>query len=147
MTNGNDRTNDEAIRELLDSWTSALRTKDLAGLMSHYDKDIVSFDLLPPLEYRGVDEYRKNWEEWFASFAGPIGYEIRGLSITAGDDVTFSHSFNHITGTRTNGEQSNAWVRATIGYRKIADTWMIVHEHFSVPFDMKTLKASLDLQP
>jgi len=38
-------------------------------------------------------------------------------------------------------------VRATVCYRKIDGKWMIVHEHFSVPFDMETLKASLDLKP
>lgn len=31
--------------------------------------------------------------------------------------------------------------------RKIDSKWMIVHEHDSVPFDMETGKASIDLKP
>jgi len=61
--------------------------------------------------------------------------------------VAFCHSLNRISGKRTNGEESDVWVRATVCYRKIDGKWMIVHEHFSVPFDMETLKASLDLKP
>ena len=39
------------------------------------------------------------------------------------------------------------WVRATTCYRKIDGTWMITHEHQSVPFDTESGKASLDLEP
>lgn len=39
------------------------------------------------------------------------------------------------------------WWRMTIGYRKIDGTWMVIHEHNSVPFDTETGQASLGLKP
>jgi ketosteroid isomerase-like protein len=39
------------------------------------------------------------------------------------------------------------WVRATLCLRRIDGKWMIAHEHQSVPFDVETGKASLDLKP
>jgi ketosteroid isomerase-like protein len=106
------------------------------------------FDLAPPLQYAGIDAYRSNFEEWFLSFQGPIGYEIRDLSITMGDDVAFSRSLNRISGRRTNGEQTDVWVRATVCFRKIEGKWKMAHEHVSVPFYMEPpYKASLDLKP
>jgi uncharacterized protein (TIGR02246 family) len=149
MTPKNSIASDEAqIRERIDQWAKALRAKDINGVMSHYAPDIRLFDLAPPLEYRGADAYRKNWEEWFPSFQGPVGYEIRDLSITAGDDVAFCHSLNRISGTRTNGEETDVWVRATVGFRKIDGKWMVTHEHISVPFYMDgSDKAALDLKP
>jgi uncharacterized protein (TIGR02246 family) len=139
---------DEAqIRELIDRWLKALRAKDLDGIMSCYAPDILLFDLLPPLQYVGADAYRKNWAEWFPTFRGPIGYEIRDLSITTGDDVAFSHGLNRISGKRTDGEETDAWVRATVCYRKIHGKWMVAHEHVSVPFYMDSGKASVDLKP
>jgi uncharacterized protein (TIGR02246 family) len=135
------------IRQLIDGWAKALRAKDINVLMSYYTPDIVLFDLPPPLEYRGADAYRKNWEEWLPSFQGPVGYEIRDLSITTGDDVAFCHSLNRISGTRTKGEETDVWVRATVGFRKIDGKWMITHEHLSVPFDMETNQALFDLKP
>jgi ketosteroid isomerase-like protein len=143
------KANDEArIHELMDGWTEALRAKDINGIMSYYAPDIRLFDLAPPLEYRGANAYRKNWEEWVPTFQGSIGYEIRDLSITTGDGVAFCHSLNRISGTRTNGEQTDVWVRATVGFRNIDGKWMITHEHLSVPFEMaEPYKASLTLKP
>lgn len=141
-------TNEAQIRQVIALWTKALRAKDIDGLMSQYAPDMLLFDLAPPLAYRGADAYRKNWEEWLPTFQGPVGYEIRDLSITAGDDVAFSHSLNRISGKRTNGEETDVWVRATFGFRKISGEWMIAHEHLSVPYEMEPpYKASLNLKP
>ena len=134
------------IRQRLASWAKTLRAKDVDGLMSHYAQEIVVFDLAPPLEFSGVVAYRKNWTEWFATFQGCIGYEIRDLNVTTAGDVAFCRSLNRITGKRTSGENSDTWVRATVGFRKIGGIWMVTHEHFSVPFNMETLQAALDLK-
>jgi ketosteroid isomerase-like protein len=148
MTTTSDIVNDAAqIRERMDSWAKAVRAKDVNGVMSHYAADILTFDLAPPLEYKGADAYRKNWEAWFPTFRGPIGYEIHDLSITASDDIAFCHSLNRICGARTNGEETDVWVRATVCYRKIGGTWVITHEHVSVPIYMDGYRAALDLKP
>jgi ketosteroid isomerase-like protein len=149
MTPKSSASTDEAqIRQRLESWTKALRAKDLDGLMSHYAEEILVFDLAPPLQYKGAVAYRKNWADWFPSFQGSVGCEIRDLSVTTGGDVAFCHSLNRITGTRTNGENTDVWVRATVGFRKIGGKWMVTHEHFSVPFYMDgSGKAALDLKP
>jgi ketosteroid isomerase-like protein len=65
-----------------------------------------------------------------------------------GDEVAFSHNLNLISGTRTNGEETDVWVRVTACYRKIDDKWMVAHEHISVPFYMDgTGRAAVDLKP
>ena len=136
------------IRRLVDACVSAIRGKDVDGLLSHYASDVRSFDLAPPLQTRGTDVYRKSLAGWFASFRGPIGYEVRDLSISAAEDVAFCHSLNRITGARTSGEDTDVWVRATFGCRKTGGRWVITHDHLSVPFEMEPpFKASLDLEP
>lgn len=140
--------NETLIRTLMDDWVKAVRAKDVNGVMSNYAPDILLFDLAPPLFYRGADVYRKSWEEWFASWKGSIGYEIRDLIVTAGDNVAFSHSLNRISGMRTNEEQTDVWVRATACFRMTDGKWLITHEHVSVPFYMDgSDKAALDLRP
>lgn len=142
-------TTDEAqIRELIEDWTNAIRAKNVNEVLSHIAADILLFDLAPPLLYSGADAYRKGLQEWFATFQGPVGYEVRDLSITTGDRVAFSHSLNRISGKRTNGEDTNVWVRGTVCYRKINGTWKVAHEHASVPFYMDgSLRAAVDLKP
>ena len=136
------------IRELVERWLEAVRAKDVNGVMSHYTADILTFDISPPLQYKGIDAYRKNWEWWLPTFSGPVGYEIRDLGITASDDIAFSHSLNRISGTKTNGEEVDVWVRVTACYRKTNGKWMITHEHVSVPFYMDgSDRAAVDLKP
>ena len=135
------------IRQRLESWAAAVRAKDLDALMSHYLDDIVVFDLAPPLQYKGLAAYRKNWEDWFPSFEGAVGYQIHELKIHTTGDVAFCHSLNRLGGSRTSGENSDTWFRATVGLRKIRGMWMIAHEHFSVPINMETFNGVLDLKP
>jgi uncharacterized protein (TIGR02246 family) len=143
--NGTDETE---IRQLIDGWARAVRDKDVHGVLSHYAPKILSFDLAPPLQYRGTDALRKSLAEWFFTFRGPVGYEIRDLGVTAGDEVAFCHSLNRISGARTTGEQTDVWVRATVGLRRIDGKWTVTHEHVSVLFEMEPpFKASLDLKP
>ncbi len=141
-------TDEAQIGQLMDDWTNAIRVKDVDALMSCYQPEILWFDLAPPLRNMGANAYRKEWEEWFATWEGPIGYEIRDLSITPGDMVAFSTSLNRISGTRTGGEKDDVWIRATVCFRKVNGNWMITHEHFSVPFYMDgSYRAAVDLKP
>jgi len=136
------------IRELIDDWADAVRAKDVDRLMSHYSENIVWFDLAPPLQYQGADALRKTLQSWFSTFRGPVALEIRSLDITAGEKVAFSRSLNRMTGSRTNGEEMDVWVRATVCYSRIAGEWVITHEHTSVPFYMDgSDRAALDLKP
>jgi uncharacterized protein (TIGR02246 family) len=148
MTTQHSKASEEGqIRQLLDQWGKALRAKDLNTLMSYYAPDILMFDIVLPLYYQGVDAYRKNFAAWFASVQGPIDYETRDLRLTIGDEVAFCHSLNQVRSTRITGEATETWVRVTVGFRKMAGTWRITHEHVSVPCDMETSHASLDLTP
>ena len=144
---GNSKIDEAQIRKLMDDRAKAIRAKDVNGCMSHYAPDVLSFDVVNPLRKTGLDACRTRTVEWFSSFQGPIGFENRDLSVTTGDDVAFCHSLNRVNGTKTDGGKLEMWWRATVCFRKIENKWMITHEHASVPFDVKTGLASLDLKP
>jgi len=135
------------IRRRIDTWAKAIRAMDLEGVMSIYAPEVVSFDVDPPLQYRGVEAKRKRWSEVFATFQHPIAYELRHLSITCGDDLAFGHSLNRIRGSSTEGIRSGFWLRWSMCFRKIDGNWLIVHEQLSVPADLKSGKALLNLEP
>jgi uncharacterized protein (TIGR02246 family) len=148
MTTAASATREEAqIRQLIEHWVKALHTKDLNTLISYYAPDILAFDIVPPLQCQGIDAYRRNFETWFSAVQGPIDHEIRDVRITAGEDVAFCHSVSRVRSTKITGETTETWVRVTVGLRKIAGQWKITHEHVSVPIDMETNQALLDLQP
>jgi ketosteroid isomerase-like protein len=139
--------NELQIRALIDERVKAVRDKDARAAVAAIAPGIVIFDVVNPLRRIGSEENEQRAQDWFASFKGPIGFEIRDLSITAGDDVAFSHALHRYSGTTTDGTKIGMWVRATACYRKLDGTWTIVHEHQSVPFDPRTGAAALDLNP
>jgi uncharacterized protein (TIGR02246 family) len=139
---------DEAdIRRRIDTLVKALRAMDLEGVMAFYAPDIVSFDIAPPLRHVGAEAKREQWVAAFAAFQPPLGYEIRDLTVTVGDDVAFGHSLNQISGTLQNGNRTDLWLRWTVGLRKIEGNWLIVHDQVSVPLDFESGRAMLELEP
>jgi uncharacterized protein (TIGR02246 family) len=135
------------IRRLLDDLMRAVRDRDVERSMVCYAPDVLAFDLVEPLQHEGSESLRSRLEDWFSSFEGPIGYELRDVDIVASDEVAFAHSLNHVEGTTTGGDELDMWWRTTLGLRKVEGEWQVSHSHTSVPFDMQTSKALLDLQP
>ncbi len=144
-------TQDEAqIRQLVTDKESLMRAKDAAGLVARYAPEIVQFDLAPPLQHSGPAVLDPaGIQAWFATFEGPIDYEVRDLAVTAGDDVAFCTGLERLTATPAGYPDSfTLWVRSTVGLRKIDGAWRITHEHSSVPFYMDgSFGAAIDLQP
>lgn len=142
--------NDKAeIRQLLDRWAKAFRARDLKGIMSIYEpgQALVAYDIVAPLQYTGFDAYKKDYQEFLDQFQGGIDIEYRDLSIIAGDSVAFSRGLERMSGTLKNGEKFDAWVRFTECYRKTNGHWLAIHDHISVPVDLNSGKAALDLKP
>jgi ketosteroid isomerase-like protein len=142
---------DEAqIRQLMNDQETAMRARDAERLVSRYAPEAVKFDLAPPLRHTGPEVHDANGlRSWFSTFDGPIDYEIRDLTVTAGEDVAFCHSLNRLSATPHGAPEGfELWFRATVGLRKIDGTWRITHEQTSTPFYMDgSLKAAVDLQP
>ena len=61
--------------------------------------------------------------------------------------MAFSHALNRIGGTTATGLAVDRWLRWTACFRKRGDAWLIVHEHVSVPADVRSGMAFLDLKP
>lgn len=137
------------LHRLHDELAKSIHNKDVTRVLSYFASDSVMFVLAPPLQFKGSDSPGENGvKEWFDTFRGPIGYESRDRQITAGADVAFCHSLIRISGTRTDGGETDIWIRETLGLRKIGGAWKITHQHQSVPFYMDgSFKAAVDLTP
>lgn len=139
---------DEAdIRQRIGRFVEAVRAMDLEAVKPIYAADIVSFDIVPPLQHVGEEAQWKNWADVFTAYQSPLGYEVRDLTITVGDDVAFGHSLNRISGTLKSGKRSDYWLRWTTCFRKIDGNWLIVHHQASVPLDVQSGRALRDLEP
>lgn len=135
------------VRQRVQDLAKALSAKDIDGAMSFYARDIVSFDINPPLRYAGADIKRQAWRNAFAAYPGGLSYEVSDLIVTAQGELAFVHSLNHVTGTLANGHTTDMWVRWTACFRRIDGAWLVVHDHVSVPADLEHGKAVTGLTP
>lgn len=144
-----ERDDEARIRELLDDYTRAIAAKDAEAAHAYYSRDLVCYDLAPPLRLEGEPALDpKDLQTWLDAWRGPIRTEGRDLRIAIGGDIAFAHGLRHLSGTRRDGEKIDVWFRATCGLRKEMGEWKIVHLHNSVPFYMDGSKqAATDLVP
>ena len=144
-----DRSIDSAkeIHQLLDQWAKAFEAKDVDGVMAMYAPGVTAFDIVPPLQFRGAGAYRKDYSEFFSQFSGPIRVETPDMQIEVSGDAGFAYGLERIAGKTTNGAPVDIWLRYTEGLKRIDGNWRVVHEHISVPVDMNTGKARMDLKP
>ncbi len=135
------------IRAAIERWAHAVHEGDVAAAMTQYVPDVTTFDLEPPLEKVGVATAERRLREWLASYRGKVDYDVTDLHIATSTDLAVCHSLNHVRGELKNGQRVDMWVRVTLAMKKVAADWKVIHEHVSVPFDMTTFKAVLDLTP
>ncbi|PAQ10452.1 hypothetical protein CIT26_08375 [Mesorhizobium temperatum] len=135
------------IRALLDSRSAAMGDKDIEWVMSLYSPDIVYFDLVPPLQYAGSSALRERFSDWFGRWTGPIGQELGDLKVIAGDTVAAAWMLIRASGTLKTGQDVDYWVRVSNSFQRSGDRWFITHEHVSLPVNMQTRTAVMDLAP
>lgn len=126
--------NEEEIKDLCGRWKAAVEKMDVDAIMALYADDVTVFDVPPPHRIKGKAAYREHWEHWFKNFTGPLTCEFKDMEITAGDDVAFVTTLTKIS--EASVPNSGAWVRVTVGYRKIGGNWLATHEHASIPAGM-----------
>jgi ketosteroid isomerase-like protein len=138
---------ESAIRDRVHELVTAIRVMDVDHVMSIYAHDVVSFDVEPPLRHVGAAAKRQNWTRVFSTYQRPLDYEFRDLAVVVNDAVAFAYGFVRINGLLQSGTRLEHWLRSTLCFRKIDGEWLIVHDQVSVPLDLETGKALLNLKP
>ena len=117
------------VRDLLERWARSVAAADREGLVAERAGDVVMFDVPPPLQLRGLDAYRAQWELFFdAQGAGTFRFDE--LTVVAGDDVAYAFG---ILVCGTSAPATHLPVRLTIGLRREGGRWLVTHERHSVP--------------
>jgi ketosteroid isomerase-like protein len=138
-----------AIQSLEATFNEGLNSKDVDKIMSVYarGKQLFVFDVVPPREYSSWEAYKKDWEELFAAFPGPIKNTISEQTIHVVGSLAYGHNIQTGEFTGKDGTKLAVVARTTDVYRKMNGKWLIVEEHNSVPVDLMTMKPDLLSKP
>lgn len=135
------------ISRLIEQWQQAVMAKDIERIVSFYADDIVSFDAVGTLQFKGKAAYRAHWEECMKVCPGPGIFEFHELHIVPAAESAFAFWLARCGGAGPDGVVKACWMRVTAGYQRINGQWQVVHEHWSAPFDMHTGTTLFELEP
>jgi ketosteroid isomerase-like protein len=138
-----------SIEALEARFIAACNAKDVDAIMKEYapGAGLFVFDVTPPRQHVGWDDYKKDWQDVFTAFPGPAKFSIADLSVTVVGTVGYGHSIQQGHLTRKDGSALDVVVRVTDVYRKLRGRWLIVQEHVSVPVDIDSKKPDLMSMP
>jgi len=112
-----DRSTDEVeIRALLERWAKAVRARDYPAILSGHAAELRMFDVPPPFESKGLEEYRRTWDLFFSASEDPVVFDFDDMEITAGRDVAFVSARMHCEPTEA-GKRGRLDFRLTVGLR------------------------------
>jgi ketosteroid isomerase-like protein len=126
---------DATFRKLIDNYCAAWSSGNTANAAKFYSKEdnLIFYDLTP-FSYSGWKEYDAGVHKNFLDTA-------ESASLTAGKDLKVNRHGNiawttvpmHVTVKMKDGKTIDSAVRYTGIWEKRGKTWLLVHEHLSVP--------------
>ena len=135
------------IRTMLEDYLRALNARDADGMAAHIAPDVVAFDCMTQVRLTGAAAYRRQWEPCLEACPPTMTFSMHDVTVTAGEDVAFSHHLHRCGGTMPNGEKREYWTRMTVGHVKTAGKWRMTHIHLSSPYDLASGQALVTLGP
>ncbi|MBY4899150.1 nuclear transport factor 2 family protein [Cupriavidus sp. AU9028] len=137
----------QAIRDMLEDWRQACLTRDVARVMTHYANDIVAFDAIGALQFKGIEAYGAHYAACMQMCPGAMVFEIHQLQLHTENQIGYGHYLLRCGHQQEDGSEAASWMRVTVGLRRTDQGWRIAHDHFSAPFDPESGKTVFDLQP
>lgn len=136
------------------AWRETFESQDVDAMMSFYVPDIYTYDLMAAPEpdglkmaFDGEAVWRQNWVTFFEMFEDDLRVTIEDLTVYQSGDIATVRGLTRLQGTLTSGQYVDMWARETNVLRRINGTWLIVHDHVSVPIDFQTGQALTSLSP
>jgi len=124
--------NENQVRELIERWAQAVRSKDLEGILAHHSEDFVMYDVPEPFQSVGLEAYHKTWDTFYKYTKLGV-FDIHELTIVADENIAFAYAKMQCEDKSNSDEFVPLDFRLTIGLKKISGQWTIVHEHHSIP--------------
>jgi len=116
-------------------------------VMKYFDnKDIVLYDLVPGLQYKGAAAVQADENNFFSNATDVKGEFVELVVVTDGK-MGMARSIQHITWKDKAGKAQEATLRVTDVYHKVNGEWKVFHSHVSVPVDLKTSQGQMNLKP
>lgn len=140
----------DAIKSLIAAREAAIVNADAEAAIEPFARDVVVYDLQPPLAFAGdsardAEELRAWLRTWKGS--GPR-VEFRESRILIEGDLGVAYGLSRLRGDKIGEGVVELWFRTSLVFKRSDESWVILHEHNSVPMKMDgSGLAAVDLKP
>lgn len=139
------------VQDVLENYKSAVYEKDAEKLLSAYAADVHIYDCWGNWECKGISSWRENVMQWFNNLREEeilLKVEFNDLTIEENTNVAFVHcAVSYDAYSEKSGEKLRQMTnRFTFGLKNVNESWLITHEHSSLPIDMQTGKGIFNLK-
>jgi ketosteroid isomerase-like protein len=86
------------LRDLIDERVRAVRERDSDTLAARPAEDVITFDVLPPLNSRGSQATTEHLQAWFDGYDGPIDYSAHDVQVSADTKIQVTTAGDHFGG-------------------------------------------------
>jgi ketosteroid isomerase-like protein len=137
------------IQDLLENYKSAIYEKDVERFVSVYGAHIHVYDCWDNWECKGIPAWKENAKVWFDGLneeGVSLKVDFADLEIQEGSDLALVHGGVTFAAYNQSREKLRQITnRFTFGLRKEQGSWIIIHEHSSLPISMENGKGLFDL--
>src|SRR3546814_2824359 len=100
------------VRQTIYSWMKAREARDMGGIRSKYASNVVAFDAIQQLQFKGADAYGKHWKACFEMCPGDMIFRAGELDIQAENDLAVVHGLVRCGMKDDNGDEKTSWMRS-----------------------------------
>lgn len=134
------------VQEVLENYKSAVYEKDVERFISSYSPDIHVYDCWGNWESVGIRKWTEMATGWFTELAEEdviLNVEFNDVVINEGTSLAFVHcAVTFAAHSKETGKKLRQITnRFTFGLIKQRDSWVITHEHSSLPINHETGKG------
>jgi uncharacterized protein (TIGR02246 family) len=140
-----------SVQDVLENYKSAVYEKDVDQFLSTYAPDVHIYDCWGNWECKGISSWRENVVMWFDSLSeggNMLNVVFNDVTIEENTSIAFVHcAVSFVAYSEQSGEKLRQMTnRFTFGLKKVNESWLITHEHSSLPIDMHTGKGIFNLK-
>ena len=139
------------VKDVLENYKSSVFENDVDRFLTAYAPDIHIYDCWSNWECKGIFHWRADVEEWFNGLRAEgvlLTVDFNDLVIEENENLAFVYCSVTFTAQNVESVENLRQLtnRFTFGLRKVNDSWIITHEHSSLPINKDTGKGIFHLK-
>ncbi|MHC8516167.1 YybH family protein [Sporosarcina sp. ITBMC105] len=138
------------VLDVLENYKTAVYEKDVGKFLSMYAPEVHIYDCWENWESKGISSWEENVLKWFNGLSDDgvlLKAEFNEIVVEEDSYLAIVRcAINYAAYQEESGEKLRQLTnRFTFGLKKVNESWVIAHEHSSLPINTETGKGILNI--